>query len=78
MLSPSTAKVDRVTKRDYFMRNNVAVYWIVDVDGMLFEEWRPGQDRPSIVTGQLEWNPSGASEPFRLQLPEFFRDVETA
>ena len=60
------------------MRNNVPVYWIVDVDGMLVEEWHPGQDRPSIVTGQLEWHPPGASEPFQLQLPEFFRDVETA
>ena len=32
-------------------------------------------ERPEIVVQALEWHPSGATEPFRLALPEYFAEV---
>jgi Uma2 family endonuclease len=53
VLSPSTARTDRVKKRDYFMRNDVGEYWIVDLDARVVERWRHGDTRPDIVGNEL-------------------------
>src|SRR5262245_51528578 len=53
VLSPSTARTDRVKKRDYFMRNDVGEYWIVDLDARVVERWRHGDTRPDIVADEL-------------------------
>src|SRR6185295_6312427 len=41
ILSPSTARYDRLTKRRRFQRSGVPVYWIVDLDARLVEVWHP-------------------------------------
>ena len=74
VLSPSSGRHDRVTKRPHYQRH-VPEYWIVDLDARLVERWRPGDERPEIVTETLEWHPSGATEPFRLDLTRYFGDV---
>jgi Uma2 family endonuclease len=53
VLSPSTARNDRVTKRDYFLRNDVGEYWIVDLDARVVERWKRGYTRPDIVRDEL-------------------------
>ena len=53
VLSPSTARTDRVTKRDYFLRNDVGEYWIVDLDARVVERWKHGDTRPDIVSDEL-------------------------
>ena len=75
VLSPSTAQNDRVKKRRYFSRNEVPEYWIVDCDARVIERWRPTDERPEIISERLVWNPVGATEPFTLDLAEFFADV---
>ena len=74
VLSPSSGRHDRVTKRPHYQRH-VPEYWIVDLDARLFERWRPGDERPAIVTDMLEWHPTGATEPFSLDLTRYFADV---
>jgi Uma2 family endonuclease len=74
VLSPSSGRHDRVTKRPHYQRH-VPEYWIVDLDARLFERWRPTDQRPEIVTETLEWNPAGATEPFRLDVIRYFADV---
>jgi Uma2 family endonuclease len=74
VLSSSTARYDRGTKRRLYQRS-VPEYWIVDVDALLVERWRPGDARPEIVTAVLEWSPAGAASPFRLDLDAFFDRV---
>ena len=37
VLSPSTAAVDRITKRDLYARSGIGHYWIVDVDAHTLE-----------------------------------------
>lgn len=74
VLSPSSAGHDRVRKRPGYQRN-VPEYWIVDLDARLIERWRPGDERPEIVTQQLEWNAPGASSAFVLDVVRYFARV---
>jgi len=74
VLSPSNTRHDRVRKRPGYQRH-VPEYWIVDLEARLIERWRPGDDRPEILTEQLTWHPSGALTPMTLELPLFFRRV---
>lgn len=37
VLSPSTAAIDRITKRDLYARSGIGHYWIVDVDAHTLE-----------------------------------------
>jgi Uma2 family endonuclease len=57
-LSPSTARYDRGLKRRFYQRAGVPEYWIVDIDGGVVERWRPGDDRPEVIDGELTWAPS--------------------
>jgi Uma2 family endonuclease len=74
-VSPSSARHDRVTKRPLYQRNRVPEYWIVDDMSQTVERWRPDDERPELLAEQLVWHPTGASEPFVLDLVQFFADV---
>ena len=74
VLSPSTARADRVLKRQRYQRLGVT-YWIVDVDARLVERWTPDSDRPEIVTGALTWHVAGAPVPFTLDLDALFAEA---
>ncbi len=75
VLSPSSARYDRVTKRPAYQRNRVPEYWIVDPASETVERWRPDDARPEIISERLEWHPEGAASPFALDLPAFFAEV---
>ena len=74
VLSPSSGRHDRVRKRPKY-QSHVAEYWIIDLDARLLERWRPGDERPEVLTERLEWNPEGATAPFTLHLTHFFAVV---
>lgn len=78
IMSPSSARHDRVTKRPRYQRNRVPEYWIVDDVSQTIERWTPDDERPELLAEQLVWHPSGASEPFVLDLERFFADVAVA
>ena len=67
VLSPGTARQDRLRKRPRYQRAAIPV-WLVDLDGCVIEQWAPGSDRPVVCTDTLEWVPAGAVEPFRLDV----------
>jgi len=75
VLSPSTARDDRSTKRALYQRVSVPEYWIVDLEARVVERWRPGDDRPEIVRRELAWMPVRARAPFTLDLSGFFARV---
>ncbi len=75
VLSPSSARHDRVRKRPAYQRNRVAEYWIIDEQSRTIERWRPGDERPEIASDGFVWHPANAGEPFTLSLPDFFRAV---
>ncbi len=75
VLSPSSLRADRFTKRLEYQRQGVPCYWIVDLDAELVEVWSPMDRLPSIEREQLHWHPPGASAPFTLALRELFRPI---
>jgi Uma2 family endonuclease len=74
VVSPGSARDDRGGKRDLYQRT-VPEYWIIDVDARFIERWRPNDEQPQILRERVEWHPSGADEPFILDLDRFFARV---
>jgi len=73
ILSPSSLRVDRVEKRDFYLEHGVAEYWVVDLDGRLVERWTPARATPDVIRDQLSWSPSlTRNEALVIDLPEFF------
>jgi Uma2 family endonuclease len=68
VLSPSSARQDRIVKRGAYQRAGVATYWIVDLDAELVEVWTPAAERPVIVTDELVWQPDAEVPPLRIAL----------
>ena len=75
IVSQSSARYDRVTKRPHYQRNRVSEYWIVDDMSQTIERWTPDDARPELLAEQLVWHPAGVQEPFVLDLVQFFTDV---
>ena len=75
VLSPSTAFADRQKKRSMYQNEGVPQYWIVDTDSTLVERWRPGDDRPEIITDVLEWQPVSEVPALSIVLEEIFGPV---
>jgi Uma2 family endonuclease len=75
VLSPSTARFDRVTKRVRYQRSGVATYWIVDLDARVVEVWTPHDDRPAIIADVLTWRPDPAVPALELDLPTLFAAI---
>jgi Uma2 family endonuclease len=74
ILSPSSGRHDRVTKRPGYQRH-VPEYWIVDVDSRLVERWQPDDVRPEVLVTSLQWHPAGARTRMEIDLTTFFAQV---
>ena len=72
VLSDRTARIDRRDKRWLYQREGVAEYWIVDATAWVIERWRPGDERPEILSERIEWQCAAASETLAIDLPAFF------
>ena len=72
VLSPSTHRGDRFTKRQLYQREGVPLYWILDPDTQTAEAWTPDAHFPAIERERIVWHPDGASAPFVAPLPELF------
>ncbi|MBX3175078.1 MAG: Uma2 family endonuclease [Gemmatimonadaceae bacterium] len=75
VLSPSTARYDRVVKRKFYQRIKVGEYWIVDLDARVIERWRSGDRTPEVLSEELVWGPAGAPEPLHIALEPLFRSI---
>jgi Uma2 family endonuclease len=75
VVSPSSVRADRVTKRRLYQRRGVRAYWVVDPDARLVEVWHPHDDRPEIVTEELRWRVAPDGEPLVIDLTELFRSL---
>ena len=75
ILSPSTARNDRFTKRRLYQEQHVPLYWIVDADQREVEVWRPDLEFPETESEQLVWRPRQAASPFALELDHLFKPL---
>ena len=72
--SPSNPAYDYQTKRELYLGSGLE-YWIVNPDARTFARWRGSTDTGELIATRLEWKPEATSEPFALDLPEFFDDA---
>jgi Uma2 family endonuclease len=75
VLSPSTARYDRFTKRRLYQEVGVAQYWIVGPERRTVEVWNPADLFPATVDSVLTWHPAGAENPFVLELDTLFQPL---
>lgn len=75
VLSPSTARADRFTKRRLYQEVGIPTYWIVDPDARTIEVWTPSATLPAAERGTVSWRPEGAGEPLRIGIAELFRPI---
>jgi len=75
VLSPSTSRYDRFTKRRLYQEVGVPTYWIVDGGNDLVEVWTPESTFPQIEREPVIWRPARAEVPFSLDLTELFRPL---
>ncbi len=75
VLSPTTARADRIRKRRVYMEEEVDEYWIVDLDARAIERWRRGDARPEIVVGEFAWQPRAEVDPLVISLEDYFGAV---
>ena len=70
--SPGSATYDYQTKRVVYMDAGIPEYWIVDPEARTIARWRGTEEPGEILSRQLVWHPEGMTEPFSLELAEFF------
>jgi len=75
VLSPSSGRQDRFTKRRLYQEAEVPLYWLVDSDARTVEVWTPDAAFPVTEHQQVRWFPEGATEAVVIQLEELFREV---
>ena len=75
VLSPSSARADRVVKRAMYRDQGVAEYWVVDLDARTFEVSTPEAKGVDIAAESLEWRPRNTPAPLTIDLKRYFRDV---
>lgn len=73
-----SARADRVKKRALYQEKGVETYWVVDIDARLVEVWRPGDERPAIVTEALRWCVAPDTPEMTIQLDAVFATLPQA
>jgi Uma2 family endonuclease len=75
VLSPSTARYDRFTKRRLYQEMRVPLYWVIDIGRRRAEVWTPEATMPMYEEERVRWEPAGAGEGegFVMELAELFR-----
>jgi len=75
VVSPSTARFDRFTKRRLYQEVGIPHYWIVDPDRKLVEVWTPNDTQPTVQKDRVVWAPNAAEEPLNIDLAELFKEI---
>jgi Uma2 family endonuclease len=70
VLSPSSGRADRFTKRRLYQAQGVPLYWMIDVDDRSVQSWTPDAEFPAVERETLVWHPAGVVDPFRLAVAE--------
>jgi hypothetical protein len=59
VLSPSSTRADRFTKRRLYEERRIPVYWVVDGDEGFVEVWTPEAEFPAVERDRLWYGHSG-------------------
>jgi Uma2 family endonuclease len=75
VLSPSTARADRVAKRVLYRDQGVAEYWLVDLEARTVELSTPADARVEVLAEDLTWRVEGAASALEIDLLDYFSRV---
>jgi Uma2 family endonuclease len=75
VLSPTTARYDRHTKRRLYQEVGIPDYWIVDPDEKLIEVWTPEDQFPTVDRERVRWKPERVEQEFVMDLAELFKPI---
>jgi Uma2 family endonuclease len=75
VLSPSSLRADRFTKRRLYQDVHIPAYWVVDADARAVEVWTPDVRFPSVERERVVWTPDVNINPFVLELTHLFRPL---
>jgi Uma2 family endonuclease len=73
--SPGNPLLDYQIKRDRYLREGLAEYWVVNVEARNVSRWRDRDDPGEVLSRRLEWSPTGAEWPFVIDLPDFLDEA---
>jgi len=76
VVSPSSIRIDRVEKRDFYCDVGVPEYWIFDLDAQVVERWTPTGETPEILRDRLIWMPLNGA-PLSIDLVRLFDRILT-
>ena len=75
ILSPSSGRADRFTKRRLYQSVGTPLYWVIDADAGAAEVWTPADQFPRIERERLVWTPPNASRPFEITVERLLRPL---
>jgi Uma2 family endonuclease len=75
ILSPSSVKADRFTKRRLYQEQRIPTYWVVDIDNQQVETWTPEALFPAVERERLTWRHPATATDCVIELPRLFRAV---
>jgi Uma2 family endonuclease len=76
VVSPSSARYDRVDKRSRYQEERVEELWLFDPESELVERWRPDDERPEISAEKLVWQPAGCDASLSIDLIVLFAEAK--
>ncbi len=77
VISPSSVRTDRITKRDFYLDAGVPEYWILDPVARIIERWTRERETPEVCRESLAWLPEGAQSPLTIDVPNLFETIWT-
>ena len=76
IVSPGSARYDRVDKRPRYQEERVEELWLIDPESELVERWRPDDERPEILAEKLAWQPAGCDASLSIDLVALFAEAK--
>ena len=76
IVSPGSARYDRVYKRPRYQEERVEELWLIDPESEIVERWRPNDERPEILAEKLIWQPAGCDESLSIDLIVLFAEAK--
>lgn len=75
VVSPSSRRADRYTKRRLYQDMGTPAYWLIDVEAGAVEVWTPEAQLPRVVRECVTWQPDGADDSFTLDVAELVQPL---
>ncbi len=75
VLSPSSTRADRFTKCRLYQEQGLPLYWMVDAEQRVVEEWTPELAFPRVGRERVIWRPAGVGEPLAVELEGLFEPI---